>query len=337
MPAMPLEMALTASWPPQAWADVTVVIAVSGGADSVAAARALSAIGVAGEGRLVLAHLNHGIRAAEADADEHFVRKLADQLQLECRCDRLDPDHLAATASDGLEAAARDARYRFLRETAEQIGARYVVTAHTADDQVETILHRIVRGTGIGGLSGMPRARRLSTAVTLIRPMLGIHRSDVIEYLAQVDQPFREDASNQDSKFTRNRIRNELLPLLTEQYNWAADEALLRLGQLAGEAQSVIDTLVKQRLEAAVQFADDRVAIRRAEMRDAPPYIACELLMAVWQHQAWPLQAMGYDQWQSLAQMLLAAEPAVSTKQIFPGRVAAETTEEGLQLTRLCP
>ena len=130
--------------------------------------RAIFRLKTAGEGRVIAAHCNHQLRPAEADADEAFVVDLCRRLGVACEVGRaaLDPD-----GGDGVEAAAREARYRFLEETADRVGARYVVTAHTADDQAETILHRILRGTGVGGLGGMSRTRPLGQA-TLLRPLL---------------------------------------------------------------------------------------------------------------------------------------------------------------------
>ena len=157
----PFEAQLAAAWPPEDWQDVTVVLAVSGGADSVALLRAMTAVRGGGEGRLAAAHLNHQLRGAESDGDEAFVVELCGRLGIACEVGRTPAGELAAESGDGIEAAARDARYRFLAATAARLGARFVATAHTADDQAETILHRILRGTGIGGLAGIARTRPL--------------------------------------------------------------------------------------------------------------------------------------------------------------------------------
>ena len=193
------------AWPPSQWANVTVVVAVSGGCDSVALLRAMAALKAGGEGRLCAAHLNHQLRP-DAETDERFVVELCGRLGVPCEVGRMDVGRLAAQAGEGLEAAARKARYRFLKQTAGRLGARFVATAHTADDQAETILHRIVRGTGIRGLAGMARARRLGHA-TLVRPLLGVRRAELQAYLDAIGQPCRHDPSNLDPRFTRNRIR----------------------------------------------------------------------------------------------------------------------------------
>ena len=214
----PLDQELAAAWPPESWADVSVLVAVSGGADSVALLRGLAGLKVGGEGKLVVGHFNHRLRGEESDGDEQFVARLAEELGLGLECGRLEAGDIDA-CPDGIEEAARRQRYRFLTETAERVGARYVACAHTADDQVETVLHRILRGTGIAGLAGIPRCRRLSPAVTLIRPLLEVRRAELVDYLASLGQSYREDSSNLDRRFTRNRIRHDLLPQLAKDFN----------------------------------------------------------------------------------------------------------------------
>ena len=145
------------SWPPERWCDLTVLLAVSGGGDSVAMFRALHALRTSGPGRLVAAHVNHRLRGEESQADEQFVRRLCERFQVPCEVVQAGIDPQAPEAADGLETAARTVRYQALQQIAARCGARYVVTAHTADDQAETILHRILRGTGIHGLAGIPR------------------------------------------------------------------------------------------------------------------------------------------------------------------------------------
>src|SRR5205823_11908216 len=126
---------------------------------------------------------------------------------------------VAQGSGRGIEETARDERYRFLEVTAVAIGCRAIATAHTADDQAETILHHVLRGTGLAGLRGIPRARELASGITLIRPLLDLERSVVLDYLAKIGQDFRDDASNRDEAYTRNRIRHQLLPLLAREYN----------------------------------------------------------------------------------------------------------------------
>src|SRR5262245_36914671 len=186
----PLLAKLAADWPPETWRDVTVLVAVSGGADSVALARALYQLRAPGEGRLVLAHYNHRLRGAESDGDQAFVEELGRQLAMPVAIGRQDGEKERArageTESAKSEEALREVRYQFLVRTANETGTRYVATAHTADDQVETVLHNILRGTGLAGLAGIPRVRPLAGAATLIRPLLSVTRAEVIDYLASL-------------------------------------------------------------------------------------------------------------------------------------------------------
>jgi tRNA(Ile)-lysidine synthase len=329
------EKRLGDAWPPAAWRDLSVLVAVSGGPDSVALLRALRRLkegddGAAGTGRLVVGHVNHRLRP-EADADEAFVRELARSLGVPCEAAHLDKS--ALDLRDGLEAAARDARYRLLGDIAQRLGARYVVTAHTADDQAETILHRIVRGTGLAGLSGMRRARPLSPAATLLRPMLAIGRAEVEAYLAELQQPYCLDATNDELHFARNRLRHELLPLLEQRFNPQVKAALLRLAQLAGEAQGVIDGLVQELHARSVNVEPDGgVLVDYRRLQQEPPYIVRELFAHIWRSRGWPQQAMGYDEWDRLAALVAGPPRGVIVQHTFPGGITARRTADTLSL-----
>ncbi len=337
----PFESRLAAVWPPKAWHDLTVLMAVSGGADSVALLRAMTALKTAGEGRLAAAHLNHQLRGSQSAADEAFVIDLCRRLSVPCEVHRAEVGQLETDGSDGLEAAARTARYDFLQQTAGRLGARYVVTAHTADDQAETILHRIIRGTGVAGVAGMARVRPLGPAATLIRPLLGFRRAELLEYLNDLQQDYRCDASNDDTRFTRNRIRHELLPRLAEDFNPGVVDALLRLGSLAAEVQAVVEPIVEDLADRClVDEPPGAVQIRTDALADQPRYLVRELLIAVWRGRDWPLRAMGFAQWDLLEEMLSASgdKPASTpSKRMFPGGVLAEMGRGELRLGRCDP
>ena len=329
--AHPLESKLAKAWPPSDWADVTVLVAVSGGGDSVALLRAMTALGMGGQRRICVAHLNHQLRP-DSDEDQRFVVELCRRLGVTCEVERVAVDRLAAQSGDGVEAAARSARYQFLEQTAGRLGARFVATAHTADDQAETILHRIIRGTGLRGLAGMARVRPLGHAA-LIRPLLGFRRAELRAYLDALGQPYRHDQSNADRRFTRNRIRHELLPRLCGQFNPGAVAALLRLGTLAGEAQSVVDGLVDGWFDRYVTTeGPSTVRIELAVLMHEPRYLVRELLMAVWRRQGWPMQSMGWQKWDELSELARSAPPP--TRRVFPGGVTGEVGEGIMQLRR---
>ncbi len=317
---------------------MTVLTTVSGGGDSVALLRGLAAVKLPGEGRLIAAHVNHKLRGDESDEDQRFVEELCHSRGVPCEVTTAPIDATAGGRGQGIEAAARRARYAALEAMAGRLGARFVVTAHTADDQAETILHRILRGTGIRGLAGMSRARRLGPA-TLLRPLLSIRRAELIAYLNDLQQPFRTDATNRDVRFTRNRIRRELLPLLAAHYNRSIVPALLHLGELAGESQSLLDAIVQDAAEQCVrQVGVDEVHIDASVLAAQPRHLVREVLLHVWRRQSWPLAAMGFAEWNTLAEMIaLSTQPPSGepAKRMFSGAVFAEVRGGELRLAKL--
>jgi tRNA(Ile)-lysidine synthase len=318
-----LERRIAESWPVRDWCDTHVVLGVSGGADSVAMLRAMAALKSehGGRGKLYVAHLNHGLRGSAADADEGWLRLLCERLRLMLEVEKMDVSAIAVEQGDGWEAAARSARYDFLRRAAERIGGRFVATAHTADDQVETVLHRILRGTGIEGLAGMSTARPLTPGVALVRPMLYLKRHDVLEYLAAIGQDYRTDATNQDTQWTRNRLRHELLPRLRERFNSQVDSALLRLAAQAGEAHQVVAERVTTLVEKCVDARLTRIKIDCDGFEGQPTIVVREVFKFAWRQAGWPEQSMGFDEWQQLAALATAGDSQALN---LPGGVRAE-------------
>jgi tRNA(Ile)-lysidine synthase len=326
---------LARAWPCDQWSNVTVLVACSGGGDSVGLLCGLARLKAGGTGRLWVGHFNHGLRRAESDADERFVAQLADRLGMGCRIGRSAYGELA-TAEGGLHAAGRIARYRFLQSTAEELGARYVVTAHTADDQVETILHRLLRGTGLAGLAGMQRARPLGRASTLLRPLLGVRRAEIRSYLMSTGQPWREDASNAATDATRNWLRHELLPRVEQNVNPAAAEAIERLGRLAGEAQAVVERCATELAARAIAICEvDRLECLCDLLAGQNRYVVRELFVGAWRSRGWPEQSMGFDEWDALAGLALAPPQAATYQRDFPGAIRAQKKGARLTLARL--
>jgi tRNA(Ile)-lysidine synthase len=216
-----------------------VGVAVSGGADSVGLLRILlelrADLGIV----LSVVHLNHKLRGEESDADEAFVRSLARAHGLEVICESRDVKGYAAEKKLSLEAAAREVRYEFFREALENLNR--IATAHTLDDQAETVLMKLARGAGTRGLAGIypevsirhsAHSTQLRTQA-IVRPLLGTRRERLVEYLGELGQSWREDSSNRNLRHTRNRVRHGIMPRLEENVNPAVREALADAAEIA--------------------------------------------------------------------------------------------------------
>jgi len=222
-----------------------VAAAVSGGVDSVALLRLLlelrKELGIV----LAVVHFNHLLRAAEADADEQFVADLAKRHKLEFRHKSGDVKAFAAERHLSVEAAARELRYEFFERLVREGFVHSIATGHTLDDQAETVLLRLVRGAGTRGLAGI-YPRRSTPPGSIIRPLLGVRRKDLEAYLQSLAQPWREDGSNRDLRFARNRVRHGILPRLERELNPAVREALAETAEIARAEEQYWQDLLAQ-------------------------------------------------------------------------------------------
>ena len=298
------------------------VVAVSGGSDSVALLRVLHGTGL----DLSVAHLDHGSRGEESEADARFVAELADSLGLP-----FDLGHWRPGRPAHFEADARKARYAWLAEVARGRGASVVAVGHTRDDQTETILHRIVRGTGPRGLAGIPRTRALKEGVTLVRPLLGVGREELRAYLGGLGQPWREDASNADLTRTRARVRHELLPGLARDFNPAVAGAIVRLGTLTRSAVAALDAHIKELAERSVRPADGGgLALDRPSLASLSGHLRSEVLRRAWRGVGWPEAAMDARRWRRLAAWAAQGDGPIDVG----AGVRGEVTTEGVTLDR---
>ncbi|MGD9781001.1 MAG: tRNA lysidine(34) synthetase TilS [Kiritimatiellia bacterium] len=231
-----------------------VLVAASGGADSTALALALKELGCG----VALAHVHHGIRGKAADADARFAAALAKKIGAPVFLGCFDVPAEAKKRGESLEMAARRVRRDFLAATARRGKFRFVATGHTADDQVETVLMRIARGTSISGLAGIPYVSQQAGA-TFVRPLRDATRAQIAAFLKSRKQPWREDASNADDFALRNRVRHEILPLLEKRLNPGVRQALLRLADIAAAEDEVMSALARR----ARPSAKTPLAIRR--------------------------------------------------------------------------
>lgn len=228
--------------------------AVSGGADSVALLRLLlelrKDLGIV----LSVVHLNHKLRGADSDADENFVAELARRHKLELYADSADVAAFAAKKHLSLETAAREARYEFFRGLLRGGYLNRIATAHTLDDQAETVLLRIIRGAGTRGLAGIyPQLSVEGSQFSVIRPLLGTRRKDLEAYLRELDQDWREDASNRDLRHARNRVRHGILPRLERNLNPLVREALAETAEIARAEEEYWEQEVTKVLPASIK------------------------------------------------------------------------------------
>lgn len=237
-----------------------VLIAVSGGADSVALLLGVAELVEAGrvDVKITVAHLNHGLRGKDGAEDARWVKALAEELVVDFEIGRARVGQIAKAAKDNLEQAARRARYEFLKRAARKVGARVVMTAHTMDDQAETVLMRLMRGSGAEGLSGMERVSALYGAegLLLVRPLVSwARRADTEKYCRERGVDFRIDEMNMDENFTRVRVRRQLLPLM-KRFNPRVVETISRTASLLAEDASALNASAAQVLREASLYAE---------------------------------------------------------------------------------
>ncbi len=260
-----------------------VAVAVSGGADSVALLRVLRELRPELGIVLAIAHFNHGLRGEQSAADEAFVAELARQHSLEFFSGRADVRDHASSSKLSIEAAGRELRYRWFEHLAQQQRFDCIATAHTRDDQAETVLLKFLRGAGTRGLAGIYPQRMFAKsgrdtgvvrATRIVRPLLCATRDEVESYLTALGQQWREDESNLDRRFLRNRVRHDLLPQLEREYNPNLRQLLSDLAEVSQAEQDYWDQLVERHLRTTASgdlilegFATLPVALQRRVLK----------------------------------------------------------------------
>lgn len=249
--------------------DDGAVVGVSGGADSMALLHLLVGLNqtLGWNLQLHVAHLNHRIRPLDAEKDAAFVQAAADSLSLPCTIDERDVPALSEKEGASAEEIGRRERYAFFERVCLQSGFRIITVGHHADDNAETILHRILRGTGLRGLAGIPRDRALhpGSNLRLIRPLLQRTRAELREYLSNAGIAFREDHTNVTNEPMRNRIRNLILPAVEAEVNPQVREALVRLGEQARWLEEFLHETVHRTFETLIVSRTDQVLTLNAD------------------------------------------------------------------------
>ena len=260
-----------------------LVVAVSGGPDSICLLHCLHALGSRLELSLHVAHLNHDFRGEEAEEDARFVAQVAQGLDLPATVQRVDPlDYQKRRKISSFEAAARELRYDFLARVAQNAGAGATALGHTADDQAETVLMHILRGSGIDGLRGMAETSSWQSptggpGITLFRPLLATRRAETYSYCQSLGLSFREDTSNLDPRFSRNRVRLALIPAL-QKHNPRIVEGLVRLARQASREVDYLEGAVDEAWSQLATEVDGALELDRQALATLHPALRRRVL-----------------------------------------------------------
>lgn len=307
-----------------------LLVAVSGGVDSIALLHALHAVSEQEQLKLTTAHVNHGLRGAESDADQALVEAACRHLGIACEVAAVAPEALRADGSSRtrptLQEAARTLRYEALEGARARVGAEVIVTAHHLDDQAETVLLRLFRGTGPDGLQGIPER---SPDGRIARPLLGVSRDEIERFARQHRLTWREDASNRSPAYARTRVR-ALLPELAEQFNPQILRAIADLAEALRRDGEWIRASVEREIAARFEHREDGLAIDAKDWRALAEPLARRVARAA-------LMAMGGGRdvsrvhLERMCRFLADAEPGKRIE--LPGPLLLERRREGYRLT----
>ena len=316
----------------------SLVVGVSGGADSTALIRCLSRIKDAHRLRLHVAHLNHKTRGEEAREDARFVSDLAQELGLEATIEEGDVSaYQNERRISSLEQAAREFRYRFFAGVAKTIGATAVAVAHTADDLAETLLIHIVRGSGTAGLRGMSELStwpwpREESGLRLFRPLLGLSKTDTVGYCRELGEEYREDSSNYLPRFTRNRVRLNLLPFLEAEFNPRVRESLVRLSQTASLELDYMEGETDRLWGEVAMEATGGVDFRQPELAQAHPALLRLVLRKAYCHLSGDTRRLSQRHLDAMAELVNSRSAGRSLD--LPGGLKLHRSYHYLRLSR---
>lgn len=306
----------------------TLVVAFSGGADSTALLDLLSRLPDYNL-HLVAAHLNHCLRGDESDSDQEFCQGLASRYNIPFEARRIDVKKVAEKSRLNFEDAGRRTRIEFIDDICRKYGAAAAVLAHHADDQAETVLMRILRGSGTTGLSGM--AYRNSRGY--VRPLLDLTRSEIEQYLLGRDLEWREDSSNSDAAYLRNRIRHQLLPLL-EGYNPAIRTCLAATASILTDDEALLSELTEQEFARSCRAGEGEVVCSVAQFRTLSSALRRRVLRRAFKQVAGTLEGLSQRHIEALCDTIDSDRP--NSRLALPHAVSAIRAYDRMVLTRKC-
>jgi tRNA(Ile)-lysidine synthase len=307
-----------------------ILLCVSGGADSVAMVYALDEIAKDIGLKIFICHLNHSLRGRESDKDQRYVESIAKRLRVPIVIGRCDTTAFSKKHKLSIENAARRLRYEFFIKTAVRLRIRTIATAHTRDDQAETVLMRLIRGTGFRGLRGIP-VKNVRNNINIIRPLLNVSRNQINAYLMSKKCKPRFDKTNLDTRFSRNKIRLRLLPVLEKFYNPEIKQVLANFAELADKDyeyldichRSIFDKLADIDSEGIIRFSlseinKQHLSVKRGVIRNAIKTLSDTL------------DNIDYRHWQEI-ESLIDTRPAGSRVDL-PHDLVADKTKTCLRL-----
>lgn len=296
-----------------------LLLAISGGLDSCVMLDLFLRTQSEWDWQLLLGHVQHQLRGEEAEGDEAFVAELAQSHGLPFYCKRLAVQTFAQEKKLSLETASRELRYKALAEMCAECGATAIVTAHTQGDQAETILAHVLRGAGLRGLRGMSaRSVIPHIAVPVLRPLLPFSRSELSAYAQEHGLAWREDRSNADVRFRRNRVRHELLPLLRERFNPQINASLLRLAAIAGESDDHLRHAAQQALQDTLMAEESgKIILALQPFRNYFRGVQAYVIRAVMERVTGSATALTFDETEQILSFL---NPTHNQPLAFPRR-----------------
>ena len=317
-----------------------IMVGVSGGPDSIALVKILHTINAAKCLRLrfVVAHLNHQLRGKSAEEDAQFVRDFAAGLSLSCMVKEVDVQRIADQTKCSIEEAARTERYRFFLAAAREQGATLIALGHTADDNAETVLHRIVRGAGAVGVGGIPRKRTLDpdSPIQHIRPLLFTWRKEIIQYLQNERLGYRTDESNYETTYLRNKIRLNLIPLLEDQYNPNIKNTLNQLSRIFSENNEYLSSEAKKALKSATIKSDgERHVIDARFLGKQPKIIQHRVIQEVLNNLHIPLKEITYEHYTTILDGI--AKAGRMRRFQLPGKLCIQYERHRLHFSKESP
>ena len=249
-----------------------LLISLSGGADSVLALSFFDKYRRKYKIQICALHINHSLRGSESDSDEKFCQMLCNHINIEFYSEKIDVSAFAKKEKLSIEEAARNIRYEKLSDYLKISKSNKIVTAHNLDDNTETVLLNLFRGTGLKGLSGIPIKRD-----NIIRPFLSVSKIDIVKFLNNEGIEFRIDSTNNENNFKRNYLRNEIIPKIKEQINQGVDQNVLKLSQIVRNSNLIINNLVTENISKFITYTKSEVKISK-EIKIAVPQLIGEVI-----------------------------------------------------------